>query len=86
MLVLKRAFAWNTLSGCAQGSLREGGGGESQLNWGGGLSGCKTIILATLVLSKISALLYHQDDLYLLSHNMVTTMGQSSWLSILADG
>ena len=86
MLVLKRAFAWNTLSGCAQGSLREGGGGESQLNWGGGLSGCKTIILATLVLSKISALLSHQDDLYLLSHNMVTTMGQSSWLSILADG
>ena len=85
MLVLKRAFAWNTLSGCAQGSLREGGG-ESQLNWGGGLSGCKTIILATLVLSKISALLYHQDDLYLLSHNMVTTMGQSSWLLILPDG
>ena len=86
MLVLKRAFAWNTLNGCEQGSLREGGGGESQLNWGGGLSGCKTIILATLVLSKISALLYHQDDLYLLSHNMVTTMGQSSWVLILADG
>ena len=61
-------------------------GAESQLNWGGGLSGCKTIILVTLVLSKISALLYHQDGLYLLSHNMVTTMGQSSWLLILADG
>ena len=85
MLVLKRAFAWNTLNGCEQGSLREGGG-ESQLNWGGGLSGCKTIILATLVLSKISALLSHQDGPYLLSHNMVTTMGQSSWLLILADG
>ena len=27
-----------------------------------------------------------QDGLYLLSHNMVTTMGQSSWLLILADG
>ena len=78
MLVLKRAFAWNTLNGCEQGSLREGGGGESQLNWGGGLPGCKTIILVTLVLSKISALLSHQNGLYLLSHNMVTTMGQSS--------
>ena len=85
MLVLKRAFAWNTLNGCEQGSLREGVG-ENQLNLGGGLSGCKTIILATLLLSKISALLYHQDGLYLLSHNMVTTMGQSSWLLILADG
>ena len=61
-------------------------GGESQLNWGGGLSGCKTIILATLVLSKISALLSHQDGPYLLSHKMVTTVGQSSWLLILADG
>lgn len=86
MLDLKRAFAWKTLNGCEQGSLREGGGGGVQLNWGGGLSGCKTIILATLVLSKISALLYHQDGLYLLSHNMVTTVGQSSWLLILADG
>ena len=88
MLVLKRAFAWNTLNGCEQGPLRKGGGGggESQLNWGGGLSGCKTIILATLVLSKISALLSHQDGPYLLSHNMVTTVGQSSWLLILADG
>ena len=86
MLVPKRAFAWNTLNGCEQGSLREGGGGESQLNWRGGLSGCKTIILTTLVLSKISALLSHQDGLYLMSHNMVTTMGQSSWLLILADG
>lgn len=85
MLVLKRAFAWNPLNGCEQGSLREGGG-ESQLNWGGSRSGCKTIILATLVSSKISALLSHQDGLYLLSHNMVTTMGQSSWLLILADG
>ena len=84
MLDLKRAFAWKTLNGCKQGSLREGGG--SQLNWGGGLSGCKTIILTTLVLSKISALLSHQDGLYLMSHNMVTTMGQSSWLLILADG
>ena len=87
MLVLKRAFAWNTLNGCEQGLLREeGGGGESQLNWGGGLSGWKAIFLATLLLSKISALLSHQDGLYLLSHNMVTTMGQSSWLLILADG
>ena len=85
MLVLNRAFAWNTLNGCEQGSLREGVG-ENQLNLGGGLSGCKTIILATLVLSKISALLSHQDGLYLMSHNMVTTMGQSSWLLILADG
>ena len=34
MLVLKRAFAWNTLNGCAQGSLREGGGGSStELGW-----------------------------------------------------
>ena len=86
MLVLKRAFAWNTLNGCEKGSLREGGVGESQLNWGGGLSGWKAIILATLLLSKISALLSHQDGLYLMSHNMVTTMGQSSWLLILADG
>ena len=35
MLVLKRAFAWNTLNGCEQGLLREeGGGGEStELGW-----------------------------------------------------
>ena len=66
--------------------VKRRGGGESQLNWGGGLSGCKTIILATLVLSKISALLSHQDGLYILSHNMVTTVGQSSWLLILSDG
>ena len=56
------------------------------MNWGGGRSGCKSVILATLVLSRISALLSHQDGLYLLSHNMVTTVGQSSWLLILADG
>ena len=86
MLVLKRAFAWNTLNGCEQGSLREGGGGESQLNWGGGLSGWKAIILATLHLSKISALLSHQDGFCLLSRNMITTVGQSSWVLILADG
>lgn len=67
MLVLNRAFAWNTLNGCEQGSLREGVG-ENQLNLGGGLSGCKTIILATLLLSKISALLYHCKMVFIYCH------------------
>ena len=32
MLVLKRAFAWNTLNGCEQGLLREEGTGGGRVN------------------------------------------------------